>query len=102
MLTQIACPSCQAEGLSTFYEVKGVPMHDVVLMPSRHVAMGCPLGDITLAFCQTCGLISNVAFHASLQQYATGYEGTQSFSTERHFGQIGLGGWDHPPHPLHR
>ncbi len=80
MLTQIACPSCQAEGLSTFYEVKGVPVHDVVLMPTRHAAMGCPLGDITLAFCQTCGLISNVAFHASLQQYATGYEGTQSFS----------------------
>jgi hypothetical protein len=80
MSTLRACPSCQAEGLSAFYEVKSVPVHDVLLMPTRDIAIGCPRGDIILAFCQTCGLISNVAFDARLLEYSTGYEGTQSFS----------------------
>src|SRR5262249_45227237 len=35
---------------------------------------------IALAFCQTCGFISNVIFDSGLMRYTAGYEEQQSFS----------------------
>jgi len=80
MSMRTTCPSCDSAGMSVFYKVENVPAHDVLLMPTREVALSCPRGDIGLGFCPSCGFISNVLFDPSLHEYSPGYEATQAFS----------------------
>ncbi len=63
-----------------FYKVKSVPVHSVLLMPTREVALNYPKGDIILGFCQHCGFISNLAYDPGMQEYSSNYEETQGFS----------------------
>jgi SAM-dependent methyltransferase len=74
------CPSCGQPGVSIFYQIKNVPAHSVLLMPTREAALRYPKGNIVLGFCSQCGFISNVAFDPSLHEYSTRYEETQGFS----------------------
>jgi len=74
------CPNCVSVGMSVFYELESVPVHSVLLLPTREEALNYPRGDITLGFCQACGFISNVAFDPSLHEYSSRYEATQAFS----------------------
>ncbi len=67
--------------MSVCYEVKSVPVHSVLLMPTREAALNYTKGDITLGFCHTCGLISNVVFDSDLHEYSSRCEETQGFST---------------------
>jgi SAM-dependent methyltransferase len=66
--------------MSVFFEQKSVPVHSVLLMPSREIALNYPKGDIALAFCPACGFISNGAFKADVHEYSSSYEETQGFS----------------------
>jgi hypothetical protein len=66
--------------MSVFYDVGGVPANSVVLLTTREAALNYPKGDLSLAFCQSCGFIGNIAFDPNLLEYASGYEATQSFS----------------------
>lgn len=75
------CPSCGAEDLFIFYELSGVPVHSVLLLPTREDALNYPKGDIALGFCQECGFISNLAFDPSVHEYSSRYEATQGFSS---------------------
>ena len=77
----ITCPNCGSKGMLIFYEAKGVPVHSVLLMPTREEALSYPKGRIELGFCDTCGFISNTAFDASLHEYSALYEATQGFSS---------------------
>ena len=77
----ITCPNCGSKGMLIFYEAKGVPVHSVLLMPTREEALAYPKGRIELGFCDTCGFISNTAFDASLHEYSARYEATQGFSS---------------------
>jgi hypothetical protein len=63
-----------------FYEVKDVPIHSVLLLPTREKALNYPKRDIKLGFCRTCGFIANVAFDESLHEYSDQYEATQGYS----------------------
>lgn len=81
VLTESGCLCCGASALSVFYELKRVPVHSVLLMPTREVALNYPTGDIVLGFCQTCGFISNLAFDPSMHDYSSSYEETQGFSS---------------------
>lgn len=74
------CPSCRSADLREFYRASGVPAHSCVLLATREEATGYPTGDIRLAFCQTCGFITNLAFDPSLIDYTQDYEETQGFS----------------------
>ena len=74
------CHNCGAHGMSIFCEFRGVPVHSVLLMPTREAAVNYPRGDIVLGFCKTCGFISNVAFNPDMQEYSSRYEETQGFS----------------------
>ncbi len=74
------CPNCERDSLQGFYHVSGVPVHTVLLMPSRDEAIHYPRGDIELGWCTTCGFISNVAFDKRLLSYSSRYEETQSCS----------------------
>jgi hypothetical protein len=63
-----------------FYEANNVPVHSVLLMPTREHALSYPHGDIRLGACDACGFIVNVAFDPTIHEYSVGYEATQSFS----------------------
>jgi hypothetical protein len=79
-LAGMACPACGARRLSSFYEIRGVPVHSVLLLPSRSEALRYPTGHISLAFCESCGFIFNAAFKPGVHEYASRYEATQGFS----------------------
>ncbi|MGQ0571077.1 MAG: class I SAM-dependent methyltransferase [Armatimonadota bacterium] len=74
------CPACGAPSGPRFYDVRQVPVHTVLLMTSRAEALACPRGDVTLVFCETCGMIYNAAFDPGTQAFSSTYEETQGFS----------------------
>lgn len=80
MLSEKTCPNCFQGKLEIFYEVCRVPVHSVLLMETRQVAVSYPKGDIALGFCPECGFISNTLFDASVHEYSGNYEETQGFS----------------------
>jgi Methyltransferase domain/C-methyltransferase C-terminal domain len=77
---RLACPSCGHGGVEVFYGVNQVPVHSVLLLPTRDEAIRYPKGDIALGFCRACGMIANVVFDPSVHEYSTRYEETQGFS----------------------
>lgn len=74
------CFCCGATGAQSFYEVRDVPVHSVLLMRTRQEAIEYPRGSIRLLFCRACGFIWNGAFDPGVHEYSTRYEETQSFS----------------------
>src|SRR5690349_3656631 len=74
------CPNCGSAYMSTFYDVRSVPVHSVTLLSNREAALDYPKGDIVLGFCGTCGFIANLAFDPSLHDYSSSYESTQDYS----------------------
>lgn len=74
------CPGCGSKKVSIFYEVKNVPVHSCVLMPTAGEALNFLQRDISLGFCDDCAFIYNVAFDPSVQDYGMQYEDQQCFS----------------------
>lgn len=74
------CPSCGHHGLLVFYEVRNVPVHSCLMIPTQEEALNFPTGDVVLGFCPECGFITNVAFDSKWSAYAPNYEDQQSFS----------------------
>ncbi|MGK7897961.1 MAG: class I SAM-dependent methyltransferase [Xenococcus sp. (in: cyanobacteria)] len=74
------CPNCGHQGLHIFYEVRNVPVHSCLMMPSKEKALDFPCGDVVLGFCPECGFIANVEFDAKWSAYAPNYESQQSYS----------------------
>lgn len=79
-MTNTLCPNCLQESARTFYTASPVPVHSVMLVPTRQDAVEFPSGSIALAFCSTCGFISNTAFDESKMDYSPRCEETQGFS----------------------
>jgi len=78
--TDPTCLSCGREASEQFYQVRGVPVHQVKLVRSRADALACRTGDIGLRFCSGCGFVWNAAFDPALMQYQDDYESTQAVS----------------------
>lgn len=76
----LPCPSCGARAMAVFHEQRDVPIHSCRLVPTRDEALSFPRGDLSLAFCSTCGFVSNTLYDGSLQDYGVAYEETQGFS----------------------
>ena len=74
------CYSCGADSLRLFYEVEQIPVHSVLLMPTREAAVSYPRGDLRLGFCRACGFIQNTAFDPRVHEYCPRYEDPQGFS----------------------
>ena len=74
------CRACGADGLQGFYGFAEVPANSCLLLDSAAEARGFPTGSIDLAFCATCGFITNRAFDAGLAEYSDRYEETQGYS----------------------
>ena len=66
--------------MQTFYEVRNIPVHSVLLMPTKERALGYPRRDLRLGFCSQCCFISNTIFDPRVHEYSTSCEETQGFS----------------------
>ena len=66
--------------MRVFYEVNNIPVHSVLLMPTRERALAYPRRDLKLGFCPECGFISNTIFDPSVHEYSTSCEESQGFS----------------------
>lgn len=64
------CPSCNSSGLEIFYEANNVPVNSCLMFSSREEAIAYPRGDVNLAFCNTCGFITNTTFEPSKINYS--------------------------------
>jgi hypothetical protein len=78
------CSLCSSLLLSTFYKVSRVPTHIGILWKRKDEALGCPRGDIELAYCNNCGFISNTAFDPSMITYTKEYDNSLHFSKRYH------------------
>ena len=73
------CPSCASRNLSVFYEVRNIPAYSM-LFSNHKEAINISRGDIRLAFCESCGFISNIAFIPSKLNYSSPTPEEQGFS----------------------
>ncbi|UCH02446.1 MAG: class I SAM-dependent methyltransferase, partial [Candidatus Bathyarchaeota archaeon] len=82
MSSKTVCPNCgiTLRCVSPFYEVKEVPVHSCVILPTKQEARRFLRGDISLGFCKACGFIFNMYYDPSLLDYSSTYEDQQSFS----------------------
>jgi SAM-dependent methyltransferase len=76
----VSCPACGSPGTHTFHEQRGIPVHATIVLESREEALQHPTGDMELAWCRSCGFISNTRFDDRLLDYAGRHEESQGFS----------------------
>ena len=81
ILLSRSCPNCGYQTMSTFYEVKNVPVHTCSLTSEQQQALEFPTGQIRLGFCKNCGFVSNVDFNPEMLNYSSIYEDQQCFSS---------------------
>ncbi len=74
------CPNCLQQSLKPIYKVDPVPVHSVMLVPTREEALYFPAGTINLGFCEVCGFVANTSFDESKMNYSPRCEETQGFS----------------------
>lgn len=75
------CPACTATTLTDFHHVPRVPTNSCLLLNDLDDVATLPVGELRLAFCETCGLITNRAFDPTLTEYSSRYEETQAYSS---------------------
>lgn len=76
-----ACPICGTGGMSVFYEVADVPASCNLLWTSKNEAVNCPKGNIKLAFCSFCTLVTNIAIEPGKNQYGDRYDSSLFYSS---------------------
>ena len=76
------CFCCGSSDIHGFYRADQIPLHSVLLMPSREAATRYPKRDLQLGFCNRCGFIQNVIFDASVHEYSTNCEESQGCSPQ--------------------
>lgn len=79
-LADRVCAVCGSRDLELFFEMLDVPVYCNLLWTEREAARNCPKGDIKLAFCHSCGFITNVAFDPAKLGYNRDYENSLHYS----------------------
>ncbi len=79
-VTNKQCPACHAQRLHVFLELQQVPIQQNTPKPSMREAQDTTRGDIALAWCESCGFVSNTAFDTSLDIYTPDYNNAQTYS----------------------
>jgi SAM-dependent methyltransferase len=77
-----ACPACGERSLTVFFEEGNVPTNSCLLLDDPDEASGFPRGELRIAFCDSCGFITNTAFVPGQAEYSQRYEETQGFSAK--------------------
>lgn len=73
------CNVC-GSAVEEFAALLNLPIYCNLLWDDRQAAIDCPKGDIRLAFCKTCGAISNTVFDPSKLGYSQDYENSLHYS----------------------
>ncbi|MFK8022320.1 MAG: methyltransferase domain-containing protein [Ilumatobacter sp.] len=74
------CPACGATDLTVFFEEGNVPTNSCLLLDDPSEAAQFPRGELSIAFCDNCGFVTNTAFTPGQAEYSQRYEETQGFS----------------------
>lgn len=77
---QEACPACGESSLVHFFGEDSVPQNSCLLMDDQNSAKNFPRGKLKVAFCNSCGFVTNTAFESGSAEYSQRYEETQGFS----------------------
>jgi len=75
-----ACPACHQSSLIDFYSVDDVPIQQNTPKATITSALETPLGNIQLAYCESCGFITNRAFDPTVPIYGADYNNNQTYS----------------------
>lgn len=67
--TDKTCPVCGSKPDAPFYQMTGVPTLDGAVGETLEEAQACPVGDVTLCLCGTCGWIGNASFEPGRLSY---------------------------------
>ncbi|WP_108668663.1 class I SAM-dependent methyltransferase [Euzebya rosea] len=76
----VRCPACGSPDLTDFHHVEEVPTNSCLLLDDLDEVAALPVGELLLAFCEDCGLITNRAFEPGRTEYSQRYEETQAYS----------------------
>jgi hypothetical protein len=77
------CSVCGSSEVSTFFELKAMPVFSNIMYQSKEFALNCIKGDIKLAVCSQCGYIGNTAFDPRLVKYEQErYENPLDYSSQ--------------------
>lgn len=76
----VPCPACDAPALQPFFALTGLPALCNALWDDRRSAEAASRGDVRLAVCTGCGMITNTAFDAGVFRYSPQYENSLHFS----------------------
>lgn len=76
------CPVCKSADLHPFFEQTDVPVVCNQLLASPEDARAVSLGDVSLAYCASCGSIANYAFDPEKMDYDASYDNALHFSGE--------------------
>jgi hypothetical protein len=74
------CPVCASTTLQPFFALDGLPALCNALWSDRTDAEAAARGDVRLAVCTDCGMITNTAFDAGVFGYSPQYENSLHFS----------------------
>ena len=74
------CPACGSTALEGFHAQDGLPALCNALWPDRGTALTAPRGDVRLAVCTGCGMMTNTAFDPAVFGYSPQYENSLHFS----------------------
>ena len=74
------CPACGEQHLRHFFGESSVPQNSCLLMDDSKSASEFPRGKLEIAFCESCGFVTNTAFEPGSAEYSQRYEETQGFS----------------------
>jgi len=74
------CPACGETSLTIFFEEGNVPTNSCLLLEDPNEASDFPRGELKIAFCDSCGFVTNTAFTPGQAEYSQRYEETQGFS----------------------
>ena len=74
------CPACGERALTVFFEEGSVPTNSCLLLDDPSESSNFPRGQLSVAFCDACGFITNTVFSPGQAEYSQRYEETQGFS----------------------
>jgi hypothetical protein len=79
-MVEQGCPICESEASEPFFSIDRQPVTIGVLYPDPASARECPMGDLQLIYCQSCGFIYNRAFNPADMDYTEEYDNSLHFS----------------------
>ena len=80
LLRAAGCPACGSLTSRVFFELHSVPVNSITLWATHEEALQCPVEEIHLAFCSSCGAIYNRAFEPAALTYDNRYDNSLHFS----------------------